>query len=48
MSWIGTTCMSKMIELHSRVKVALSSQVVKLIFEFNVDVDYEVEYIDVK
>jgi len=48
MPWIGTTCMIKMIELHSRVKVALSSQVVELIYEVDIDVDYEADCIDAK
>ena len=36
MPWNGTTCMIKMIVLHSRVKVALSGQVVKLMHEVDI------------
>ena len=39
MPWIGTTCMIKMIELHSRVRVAF----VMLLSRVH-EVDYNVDY----
>ena len=42
MPWIGTTCMIKMLELHSRVRVALSC------CQVDYDVDYEVGSQDAK
>jgi len=46
MSWIGTTCMIKMLELHSRVRVALSCCQVD--YDVDHDVDYEVGFQDAK